>query len=151
MRGGLLSCLIERVGGARRPVILRGDFESDCDLRFYSRFTVTKLGVTGSQEARQTINTSSSSFSRLRRPSVSRSFLRSILDWPRGAPCGSRAMSPARLSTSESCCSRTERVCWVLATWAPVSIVYGATTWAVYVNTYLLAISFVKGPKGITL
>jgi hypothetical protein len=57
-------------------------------------------------------------------------------------------MSPPRLSTGESCLARTERVCWVFATWAPVAVVYGATTWAVYVNAYLLAVTFVKGSLG---
>ena len=49
---------------------------------------------------------------------------------------------------TDNCCSRTERCCWTIATWLPISIVYGATLWAVYVGAYLIAVSFIKGLLG---
>ena len=140
-RGCLLSCLMS-VSERDGTVILRGGdsipgiYVFTVDLRFVSRQGINP------------INTSSSSHV----TSAFLSFSRCILERFRAErPCGPRTMSPPRLSTNESCCSRAERVCWVLATWVPVSIVYGATTWALYVNTYLVAINFVKGLKGITL
>src|SRR5436190_9419073 len=60
-----------------------------------------------------------------------------------------RPAPTSRLSKSDTCCSRAERCCWTFATWLPIAIVYGATTWAVYVNVYLLSISFVKGLQGL--
>ena len=42
-----------------------------------------------------------------------------------------------------------ERCFFVLATWLPISIVYGATGWAVFVNVFLVCIRFVGGFFGI--
>ena len=58
------------------------------------------------------------------------------------------SISP-QLSKTDNCCSRTERCCWTFATWLPIAIVYIATLWAVYVNVYLISLSFTKGFTGI--
>ena len=55
-----------------------------------------------------------------------------------------------QLSRTDNCCSRTQRCCWAFVTWLPVTIVYGATLWAVYVNVYVISLSFAKGAKGIS-
>ena len=54
-----------------------------------------------------------------------------------------------QLSRTDNCCSRTERCCCAFVTWLPISIVYVATLWAVYVNVYLISLSFIKGGKGM--
>ena len=61
-------------------------------------------------------------------------------DFPRSTP------SPK--TKADNCCSRTERCCWTIATWLPISMVYGATLWAIYVSAYLIAISQIKGLQG---
>jgi hypothetical protein len=60
-----------------------------------------------------------------------------------------RPSSSSRKAKDDNCCSRTERCCCAVATWLPISIVYGATAWAIYVNGYLIGISFISGFLGI--
>ena len=55
-----------------------------------------------------------------------------------------------QLSRTDSCCSRTQRCCWTFVTWLPITVVYGATLWAVYVNVYVVSLSFAKGATGIS-
>ena len=61
-----------------------------------------------------------------------------------------RSESSPRKSSGDGCCSRTERCCCAIATWLPISVVYGATLWAAYVNVYLISISFLSGVLGIS-
>jgi len=61
----------------------------------------------------------------------------------------STAAAAGRKAREDNCCSRTERCCWAVATWLPISIVYGATAWAVYVAGYLISISFISGLLGM--
>ena len=60
-----------------------------------------------------------------------------------------RPSSSSRKAKDGGCCSRTERCCCAVATWLPISIVYGATAWAIYVNGYLISISFISGFWGM--
>lgn len=55
-----------------------------------------------------------------------------------------------QLSRTDSCCSGTQKCCWTFVTWLPITIVYGATLWAVYVNVYVISLSFAKGATGIS-
>lgn len=73
--------------------------------------------------------------------------LREMPTFP-AVPNFARSNLSPRSSKTDNCCSRTERCCWTFATWFPVAILYVATLWAVYVNVYLISLSFIKGIKG---
>jgi hypothetical protein len=81
------------------------------------------------------------------RMSVNSSFFRGVRSL---AMAMAMAMSSGPISTEHKggCCAAAERSCFVFATWTPITIVYGATLWAVFVNVFLLCIRVLGGIQG---